>query len=99
MSKHNNRANKVNQFRKNNDFQYQFKIVSDAFFKQPQTMKELSVKTNIDRANICWYCRKLRQHNEIAVVKKVYCSITKHLVNQYTTNPALFPISSQLNMF
>jgi hypothetical protein len=99
MSKHNNGANKVNQFRKDKHFQYQFKIVCDAFFKQPQTMKELSVKTNIDRAAICWYCRKLRHSNQIAIVKKVYCSITKHLANQYTTNPKLFPISSQLNMF
>jgi hypothetical protein len=79
--------------------QCQFKVVYKGFFEKPQTMKELSVEINIDRANICRYCRTLRQRNQIAVVKKVYCSITKHLANQYTTNPALFRISSQLKIF
>jgi DNA-binding transcriptional regulator LsrR (DeoR family) len=99
MSKHNNGANKVKQFRKDKHFQYQFKIVCDAFFKQPQTMKELSVKTNIGRAAICRYCRKVRQLNQIAIVKKVYCNITKHLANQYTTNPGMFPILSKVKLF
>ena len=98
MDKHNNGVNNL-QHSKDKYFQDQFKIIYDGFFKHPQTMKELSVKTGIDRANICWYSRTMRKLGQIAVVKKTYCSITKHLANKYTTNPALFPFSSQLNLF
>lgn len=77
----------------------QFKKTFEGFFSQPQTMKELSVTIGIDRANICRYCRKMRKAGMIAVVKKTYCSITKHRANKYTTNPDLFPNSSQLKLF
>ncbi len=77
----------------------QFRQTYEGFFKQPVTMKELSVITGIDRANICRYCRLLRAAGSIAIYKKGYCTITKHLANRYTTNPELFPISSQLKLF
>lgn len=80
-------------------FQDQFRIIYDGFFYQPQTMKELSVRRNIDRSNICWYCRTLRYSNRIAVLKKVRCSITHRVVNQYSTNPDLFPDNLQLKLF
>ncbi len=89
----------LTQQSKDKKYKTELRIVFDAFFKQPMTMKELSVKYNVDRASICWYCREFRLNNQIAIVKKVYCSITKHLANRYTTNPALFPVSSQLKMF
>ena len=82
-----------------NHFQTQFKKTFDAFFKEPQTMKELSISTGIDRANVCRYCREMRKTGTIAVVKKVYCRITKHLANRYTTNPEQFPTLSQLKLF
>lgn len=84
---------------KDNHFQTQFKQTFDGFFKQPQTMKELSVSTGIDRANICRYCRTMRKAGTIAAVKKSYCSITKHLAYKYTTNPKWFPINSQPKLF
>ncbi len=84
---------------KDNHFKNQFKQTFEGFFSKPQTMKELSVQTGIDRANICRYCRTMRKAESIAVVSKRRCSITKHLANKYTTNPAMFPISSQLKMF
>jgi hypothetical protein len=78
----------------------QFKRTFDGFFAEPLSMKELSVRTGIDRAGICWFCRKMRLTNTIAVFKKGYCGITKRLVNKYTTNPDLFPSNSpQLNLF
>lgn len=77
----------------------QLKKVFDAFFKEPQTMKMLSVKLNIDRANICWFCRKFRKNNQIGIVKKGICLITKRRVNYYSTNPQLFPKNSQLILF
>jgi len=84
---------------KDNHFQTQFNGTFEGFLKQPQTMKELSISTGIDRANICRYCRSMRKAGTIAVFKKAYCSITKHLANKYTTNPEMFPINPQLNLF
>lgn len=101
MQEHNNTPN--NAFRKiqvkDTHFQNQFRVVFEGFYKAPQTMKELSVKTGIDRANICRYCAQMRKQGKIAIFKKTYCSITKHLANRYTTNPCLFPINSQLKLF
>jgi len=84
---------------KDKHFQTQFKATFEGFFKHPQTMKELSISIGIDRANICRYCRSMRNAGTIVIVKKAYCSITKHLANRYTTNPEMFPVSSQLKMF
>jgi hypothetical protein len=53
MHYHNTGATDKNQHSKDTHFQDQFKIIYDGFYKQPQTMKELSVRTGIDRANIC----------------------------------------------
>lgn len=80
-------------------FQDQFNTIYQEFFKQPQTMKQVSVKTGIDRANICWYCRDLRKTERIASVKKGICPITKHPAIYWTTNPAFFPSNNQLNLF
>jgi DNA-binding transcriptional regulator LsrR (DeoR family) len=77
----------------------QFAQTFEGFFNQPLTMMELSVITGIDRANICRYCAVLRAAGSIAIYKKGYCSITKHLANQYTTNPQLFPIDLQGKLF
>lgn len=98
MDKHNKGVNDL-LHSKDKHFIDQFQSIYDGFFKEPQTMKELSVKTGIDRANICWYCRTMRKCQQIAVVKKVKCSITRHLANTYTTNQNLFPNQSQLKLF
>jgi hypothetical protein len=85
---------------KDKHFIDQFNNVYKGFFEQPQSMKMLSIKLNIDRANICWFCRDLRINNKIAVAKKGVCKITKRVVNYYTTNPELFPTkSNQLTLF
>lgn len=68
----------------------QFDVVYEGFYSTPRTMKELSVFTGIDRANICRYCKRLRMQGKIAVVQKARCSITKYSVSKYTTNPSLF---------
>ncbi|OJU28610.1 MAG: hypothetical protein BGN92_09775 [Sphingobacteriales bacterium 41-5] len=90
MSKINTTAKNVGDInsRKDNHFQAQYQRTFKAFF-QPQTMKELSISTGIDRANICRYVRTMRHAGTIAVIRKKYCSITKHLAGVYTTNPAL----------
>ena len=69
------------------------------YFKQPQTMKMVSVKTGIDRANICRYNRTLRKSNLVAIFKVGRCPITRHRANFYTTNPQLFPVNLQGKLF
>lgn len=83
----------------NNKFKDQLSKVYKGFFKQPQSMKMLSIKLNIDRANICWFCRDLRKSHKIDIAKKGVCKITNRVVNFYTTNPDLFQQSKQLKMF
>ncbi len=95
---HNHGANEFHP--KGNNFTTQYNTTYNSFFEQPQSMKELSICTGIDRASICRYVRTMRLLKAIAVYKRSYCSITKRLVNKYTTNPDLFPIhSSQLILF
>jgi len=84
---------------KDKHFKDQFNNVYKGFFEQPQSMKMLAVKLDIDRSNICWFCRHLRMSNKIGIAKKGMCKITKRVVNYYTTNPELFPKSNQLTMF
>ena len=91
--------NDANGYGKDKHFEDQFKMVFDGFFKKPQSMKMLSVKLNIDRANICWYCRDLRNTDQIGIAKIGLCKITNRKVNFYTTNPELFQQSNQLKMF
>jgi hypothetical protein len=81
------------------DLKDQFSKVNKGFFEQPQSMKMLSEKLKIDRANICWFCRDLRKNYKIGIAKKGICKITKRVVNFYTTNPDLFEQSNQLKMF
>lgn len=77
----------------------QFNQTYEGFYKEPQSMKMLSIKLNIDRSSICWFCRTLRQNNKIGIAKKAFCTITKRRVNYYTTNPDLIPQSNQLSIF
>ncbi|GAB2629968.1 hypothetical protein GCM10027035_25480 [Emticicia sediminis] len=77
----------------------QFQKVFNEYFKQPFTMKMVSVNCNIDRANICWYNRDLRRLGRIKAVRKGICPITKHRAIYWTTNPQFFPKESQLNIF
>ena len=85
--------------RKDKQFKDQLKKVYIGFFKEPQSMKMLSIKLKIDRANICWFCREFRKNNQLGIVKKGVCKITKRVVNYYTTNPELIPIDKQTKLF
>jgi hypothetical protein len=80
-------------------FEAQMKVVFKEFERNPSTMLQVSFKHGILRANICRYVAKWRNSGQIAVVKKSYCPITKHLAGFYTTNPKLFPSSNQIKMF
>lgn len=80
-------------------FKSQFKIVFDEFLRSPSTMKEVSVRTGIDRANICRYCAIMRKAEIVQVHKKDYCDITHYIANRYTTDPQLFKSAIQLKLF
>ena len=85
--------------RKGKQFKDQIKKVYNGFYNEPQTMKMLSIKLKIDRANICWYCRDFRKNKQLGIVKKGLCKITKRYVNYYTTNPELISINPQTKLF
>jgi hypothetical protein len=85
--------------RKGTKFFDQLQRVYSEFFNRPQTMKMLSVRTGIDRANVCWYCRKFRKLDKIWVFKIGICPITKHLAIYWTTNPDLVPSDPQTKLF
>lgn len=79
----------------------QSKKVFNAFFECPKTMKEVDAETNVMRESICRYVGTFRNENRIALVGYRKCKITGFdRVGIYTTNPNLFPKSSnQLKMF
>jgi hypothetical protein len=85
---------------KNTHFTAQLKRVYDALMQKPMTMKEVDIYTGVMRENICRYIDVLSEQNKIAVIKKRKCNVTGYpYVNEYTTNPSLFPKSNQLKMF
>jgi hypothetical protein len=78
----------------------QLRIVFDAFFEFPKTMKEVDFETKVMRENICRYVSTLKNENRIALVGYRKCKVTGNLkVGIYTTNPDLFPKCNQLTMF
>ena len=81
------------------EFKVQLERVFRGFSQEPKTMKQVSVSTRIDRANICWLCKDLRQTQRIAAYKKGICPITKHRATFWTTNPCLFPKGIQMELF
>lgn len=77
----------TNQRYKKLSFDYQFSILNTEFSKGAFTMKTISVKTGIDRANICRFIARKRANNSVFLVKKGICPITKsERVGFYTTS-------------
>jgi RNA:NAD 2'-phosphotransferase (TPT1/KptA family) len=54
------------------------------------TMKQVSVKTEIDRANVCRFISKMKRSNSVYLVRKGICPITKDIAGFYTTNYNLY---------
>lgn len=75
---------------KDKHFEAQIHQVIEVFNERPFTMLEVSHRTGIERANICRYIATLRKENKIQLVKKTFCSITKHRAGFYTTNKSMF---------
>lgn len=81
------------------DFNTQYRLVYQALYRKPKTMKMVEVETGVDRAYICWHVKKMREENKIAVVEYRLCAITKYRAGYLTTDPERFPVSSQLELF
>ena len=54
------------------------------------TMKQVSIKTDVDRANICRFVGKMKRSNSIYLVRRGICPITKDIAGFYTTNYNLY---------
>ena len=64
--------------------------VAAAFYERPKTMLMIAKETEIRRANVCRYVAELRQYDNIFLVKKGICEVSKYPgVGHYTTNPDL----------
>lgn len=72
-------------------WKYQFRLLDIEFNKGFYTMKTVSIKLDIDRANICRYIGKRRKENKIYLVKFGKCPITgSNGVGFYTSNYELY---------
>lgn len=81
-------------------FEAQMKRVYEAFFSSPKTMLMVEEETGIRRPNICRYVSKWKKAESVKIVKLSVCPISKYNGVQYlTSNPILFPVSNQLNLF
>lgn len=80
-------------------YKAQMQTVYYAWQEVPATMKEIQVKTGIDRSNICRYVDKLRKASLIAALNERKCSITKRSATEFTTNQMLFPPVLQSSLF
>ncbi|MBE7686269.1 hypothetical protein F7647_09385 [Tenacibaculum piscium] len=96
MENHKNTASKRQSKDTENN---QLTKVYDALKVKPMTMLEVDVFTGVMRSNICRYISSLREQNKVMIIRKRKCTISKYLyVNEYTTNPSLFPKSNQYVM-
>ncbi len=82
-SPHLDDAGEANRRNKDKHFRAQTKRVFAAFHSQPKTMLMVSVETGILRANICRYVAKLRQYDNIQLIRKGICPISKHRAGFY----------------
>jgi len=80
---------------------YQFQQTQVAFFSLPATMMQVAKAVGIDRANVCWYVRELRNAGAIWLIRKGTCPITRwDGVGFYSTNPKYAEgLPQQLKLF
>ena len=69
-------------------FDAQFRLVSIALFEQPLTRMQLSVITGVRIQNVCRHIAHLRKLNQVKVVKRGICPVTRESgVEFLSTNP------------
>lgn len=74
--------------------------VKQYLFKNTATMKAVTVNTGIIRENVCRRIADLRKAGQVCKIKIGRCPISGHRkVGFYTTNPTLFVVTPQLDLF
>lgn len=84
---------------KDNHFGKQLKAVYESLFSEPKTMLMADKDSGVNRANICWHIKTLKNAGLIQLVKKSKCEISHYTAGYYTTNPKYFKNSNQLKLF
>ncbi len=69
----------------------QYQTTAAAFYSHPKTMLQVAAETGIRRANICRYVTTLRKYDNIYLIRKGVCPISKCRAGFYTTNKAFIP--------
>ena len=95
MEQHNKGVNDINVCLKGKELQQVYEYLQQHCATATMTATSL----NIYRPNLCRRKRTLEKAGLLAEVKKGCCSITKLVATYITTNPDLFPIDPQLNLF
>ena len=98
MQKHNTSSNSLNPSpdKDRDKFTDDLCKTYQALLKEPKTMLQVAKQLNIERASICWYVKKLRDSNKIAVYRKGLCPISLNRAGFLTTDPNKFPKKSSL---
>lgn len=74
----------------NQRFKAQMKRVFKAFSEKPKTMLQVSIETDVLRANICRYVAEWRKIDKIGVSFYGACPLSKHKAGFYTTDSTKF---------
>ena len=79
----------------------QLKQTQIAFYREPVTMKQVTVTTGIVREHICRYVKTLKKANAIWLIRIGKCPITGHPRVQFlTTDPKYAAnLPKQLSLF
>jgi hypothetical protein len=92
-------AESFNKRSKDKHFRNQYQTVYQSFLSSPKTMLQVKFETGVMRESICRYVATMRKEDNIQMVRKGKCPISKRNgVGFYTTNKKLFN-HQQLTLF
>jgi len=89
----------VQQYKSQDEYT-QLQVVYEAFYRMPQTMKEVFIETGVLREFVCWHCRELRLSGRLYFIRKSKWRNTGEWVKEFTTNEKFIPeFPNQLKLF
>lgn len=80
----------LNSHNKDREFQAQYQTVYQSFKERPKTMLDVSLETEILRANICRYVADMDDKELIECLYKAKDKHTNFTAGYYTTDKELF---------
>ena len=72
-------------------------VIVFSAFSQPKTMLQVARETGIERANICWKVKDLRDEGRIYVIKRGLCPVSGARATFLCTDPNLTVENSESN--